>query len=112
MPEDLKSEAEVVVIGNHVSEDLIELGVSVKSPKEIEKWVCWADIVVTASGDSELNQRTADMADEKLINRADIPDKGNLIVPSSFFIGDVQICISTNGKSPLIAKELRKRYRK
>ena len=108
----LKSEAEVIVIGNNIPKDLIELGVNVKSPEEIEMWVEWADIVVTASGDPELNQLTADMAGGKLINRPDIPDKGNLIIPSSFFIGDVQICISTNGKSPLIAKELRKKIQK
>jgi precorrin-2 dehydrogenase/sirohydrochlorin ferrochelatase len=47
-----------------------------------------------------------------LVNRADEPEKGNFIVPSSFFIGDVQICIYTGGKSPLMAKELRKKIQK
>ena len=35
-----------------------------------------------------------------------------LIVPSSFFIGDVQISIFTGGKSPLMSKELRKKIEK
>ena len=52
------------------------------------------------------------MSGDKLLNRADDPNKGNLIVPSSFFIGDVQICIFTGGKSPLMSKELRKKIEK
>ena len=35
-----------------------------------------------------------------------------MIVPSSFFIGDVQISIFTGGKSPLMSKELRKKIEK
>jgi precorrin-2 dehydrogenase/sirohydrochlorin ferrochelatase len=108
----LEAGANVTVIGNHVPDDLLNLGVNVKSPKEIEIWVDWADIVVTASADQNLNQKVADISGKKLINRADEPDKGNLIVPSSFFIGDVQISIFTGGKSPLMSKELRKKIEK
>jgi precorrin-2 dehydrogenase / sirohydrochlorin ferrochelatase len=108
----LDAEAQVVVIGNHVQEDIIELGAKIKPVTEIKKWVEWADIVVTASGDHELNQEVAEMSGKKLINRADKPNNGNLIVPSSFFIGDVQICIFTGGKSPLMSKELRKKIEK
>jgi precorrin-2 dehydrogenase/sirohydrochlorin ferrochelatase len=105
----LEAGSNVTVIGNHVPDDLLNLGVNVKSPEEIEIWVDWADIVVTASADQNLNQKVADISGKKLINRADEPDKGNLIVPSSFFIGDVQISIFTGGKSPLMSKELRKK---
>ena len=108
----LDAGASVVVIGNHVSDDILELGVTIKPIEEVKDWVEWADIVVTASSNRELNQQVADMAGEKLINRADDPNKGNLIVPSSFFIGDVQICIFTGGKSPLMSKELRKKIEK
>jgi precorrin-2 dehydrogenase/sirohydrochlorin ferrochelatase len=108
----LEAGANVAVIGNHVPDDLLNLGVNVKSPEEIETWVDWADIVVTASADQNLNQKVADISGKKLINRADEPDKGNLIVPSSFFIGDVQISIFTGGKSPLMSKELRKKIEK
>jgi precorrin-2 dehydrogenase/sirohydrochlorin ferrochelatase len=88
------------------------LGVNVKSPEEIDRWVVWADIVVTASADHELNHDVANISGKKLLNRADEPDKGNMIVPSSFFIGDVQISIFTGGKSPLMSKELRKKIEK
>ena len=108
----LEAGANVTVIGDHVPDDLLNLGVNVKSPKEATIWVEWADIVVTASADHNLNQKIADISGKKLINRADEPDKGNLIVPSSFFIGDVQISIFTGGKSPLMSKELRKKIEK
>jgi precorrin-2 dehydrogenase len=108
----LDAGASVIVIGNHVSKDILDLGATIKPIEEVEDWVEWADIVVTASSNHELNQKVADMSREKLLNRADDPNLGNLIVPSSFFIGDVQICIFTGGKSPLMSKELRKKIEK
>ena len=80
--------------------------------RKLEEWVEWSDIVIMASGDHELNEKVADISCEKLFNRADYPNEGNLIVPSSFFIGDVQICIFTGGKSPLMARRVKKKDRK
>jgi precorrin-2 dehydrogenase / sirohydrochlorin ferrochelatase len=108
----LDAGAKVVLIGDHVNDDLVQLGAIVKSIDELGLWIDWADIVVAASGDHELNNRVGEMSGDKLINRADNPNDGNLIVPSSFFIGDVQICIFTGGKSPLMSKELRKKIQK
>ena len=34
---------------------------------------------------------------------------GNIIVPTSFNIGEIEISIFTNGKSPLMARQLRKK---
>jgi len=108
----LEAGANVVVIGNHVPEDILEQGAISKPIEELETWVKWAEFIVTASADHKLNQKVADMSSKKLLNRADHPDKGNLLVPLSFFIGDVQICIFTGGKSPLMSKELRKKIEK
>jgi len=108
----LEAGANVVVIGNHVPEDILEQGAISKPIEELETWVKWAEFIVTASADHKLNQKVADMSSKKLLNRADYPDKGNLLVPLSFFIGDVQICIFTGGKSPLMSKELRKKIEK
>ncbi|OPX58225.1 MAG: precorrin-2 dehydrogenase [Methanobacterium sp. PtaB.Bin024] len=105
----LKSGANVVINSDHVSDQLKELGAIYKPRKELSKWADWADLVVVASGDAQLNQEVSLLSKDKLINRADYPEEGNLIVPSSFFIGDVQFSIFTQGKSPLMAKELRKR---
>lgn len=108
----LEAGASVTVIGNHIQDDIVKLGASVKPIEEIRKWIEWADIVVTASSDHKLNSQVADLSEDKLLNRADDPNNGNLIVPSSFFIGDVQISIFTGGKSPLMSKELRKKIQK
>ena len=108
----LDAGAQVVVLGDHVNQDLVHLGALAKPLDELDQWITWADIVVAASGDHELNYRVGEMSGNKLVNRADNPNDGNLIVPSSFFIGDVQICIFTGGKSPLMSKELRKKIQK
>lgn len=108
----LKAEAQVIILGNQINPGILAKGASLKPPQEAEKWVSWADVVVAASGDEELNQQVSELAAKKLLNRADQPDEGNVIVPSSFFIGDVQISIFTQKKSPLMARELRKKIQK
>lgn len=108
----LEAGANVIIIERKFPEDLIELGATFKPLDEIEEWIEWSDIVIVATGDQKLNEKVAKLASHKLLNRADNPEEGNLIVPSSFFIGDVQLCISTGGKSPLMARKLRKKIQK
>ena len=108
----IKAGANVTIIGRKISEELSELGAAIKPVQEVKEWVEWSDIVIVATGDQELNENVAELAAHKLLNRADYPEEGNLIVPSSFFIGDVQLCIFTGGKSPLMARELRKKIEK
>ncbi len=105
----LEAGANVTMTGGQVPHKLEELGVIPKPRSELPKWINWADLVVVASGDQQLNQEVAHLAKDKLINRADHPEEGNLIVPSSFFIKDVQFSIFTQGKSPIMARQLRKR---
>jgi len=47
-----------------------------------------------------------------LFNRADDPDSGSFIVPSVVRRGDLVITVSTSGKSPALARQLRKRLEK
>lgn len=108
----LEAGAQVIILGNQISSELLDKGACLKPPQKADKWVSWADLVVVASGDSALNQLVSELGKEKLLNRADQPDDGNVIVPSSFFIEDVQICIFTQKKSPLMARELRKKIEK
>ncbi|WP_461460826.1 precorrin-2 dehydrogenase/sirohydrochlorin ferrochelatase family protein [Methanobrevibacter sp.] len=75
---------------------------------EVEK----SDIVVIATGDYALADYVSSIANNKLVNRADDPADGNIIVPTSFYIGDVEFSIYTGGKSPLMAKYLRKKIQK
>jgi len=111
----LDNGSKVVLVGNNASKELVDKGAILEkdnSNKNLKKLVDWSDIVVIASGNHELNEYVSSISNEKLLNRADYPDKGNLIVPTSFHIDDVQISIFTNSKSPLMARELRKKIQK
>lgn len=101
--------ANVILAGNTIDDKLIEKGAVLKPLKDLEKLVEWSDIVITASGDEELSKYIASISKDKLLNRSEKPEEGNFIVPTSFLIDDIEISIYTNGKSPLMAKELRKR---
>ena len=57
----------------------------------------------------KLCEHVSNIAQNKLVNRADLPQKGDIIVPTSFEIGEIEISIFTNGKSPLMARQLRKK---
>ena len=99
----------VKLAGNSIDEELARKGASLHSTDEIDELVSWADLVVIASGDKRLANHVSTISQDKLVNRADFPDDGNIIVPTSFNIGDIEISIFTNGKSPLMARQLRKR---
>lgn len=101
--------AKVKLAGNHLSDELKDKGADLCSTEDVDKLVEWADLVVVASGDEELSRYVAAISKDKLINRADLPDDGNIIVPTSFEIGDIEFSIFTKGKSPLMAKQLRKK---
>ncbi|MBY5958933.1 bifunctional precorrin-2 dehydrogenase/sirohydrochlorin ferrochelatase [Membranicola marinus] len=67
------------------------------------------DLVIAATDRSELNQRVRKDARSagKLINVADKPDLCDFYLGGVVTKGDVKIAISTNGKSPTLAKRLR-----
>ena len=99
----------VKLAGSSIDDELIDKGAQLHSTDEVDDLVNWSDFVVIASGDSQLSDYVADISHEKLVNRADFPENGDIIVPTSFNIGDIEISIFTNGKSPLMARQLRKR---
>ena len=101
--------ANVILAGNSIDEELSKKGAVLTPLKDLEDLVKWSDIVVTASGDEELCEYIASISQGKLINRADNPEKGNIIAPTSFLIDDIEISIYTNGQSPLMARQLRKK---
>ena len=69
-----------------------------------------AFMVIAATDDQEVNTQIASQAKEKglLVNAVDQPGDCNFIMPSIVKRGDLQIAISTAGKSPALAKKLRK----
>jgi len=68
-----------------------------------------ANIVVAATNDAELNAYIRESAHERrlLINVADKPDLCDFYLGSIVQKGDLKIAISTNGKSPTVAKRLK-----
>ena len=101
--------ANVKLAGNNMEQELADKGAELCSAEDVDELVKWADLVVVASGDEDLSDYVSKISEGKLINRADFPNRGNVIVPTSFEIGDVEISIFTNGKSPLMARQLRKK---
>ncbi|MDY6854465.1 MAG: bifunctional precorrin-2 dehydrogenase/sirohydrochlorin ferrochelatase [Thermodesulfobacteriota bacterium] len=69
-----------------------------------------AFVVFCATNDSNINKKAAEEAKKRgiLFNVVDMPKMCNFIVPSVVQRGDLFISISTNGKSPALAKRIRK----
>ncbi len=68
-----------------------------------------ADIVIAATNDSELNNYIRNAAHDRklLINVADKPALCDFYLGSIVQKGDLKLAISTNGKSPTVAKRLK-----
>src|SRR5581483_6991474 len=68
-----------------------------------------ADIVVAATNDNKLNTYIRESAHERklLVNVADKPDLCDFYLGSIVQKGDLKLAISTNGKSPTVAKRLK-----
>jgi len=70
------------------------------------------NLVIAATGDRELSERIKREATERnvLANVADTPDLCDFYLGSIVQKGDLKIAISTNGKSPTLAKRLREYF--
>ena len=68
-------------------------------------------LVIGATDDEDINQQISDDAAHYniLCNIADRPESCNFILPSIVRQGDLVITISTSGKSPALAKQLRQK---
>jgi precorrin-2 dehydrogenase/sirohydrochlorin ferrochelatase len=80
------------------------------SLQSLDKSLDHAFMVIAATNDPEVNSRVASQAKERgiLVNVVDQPRDCNFIMPSIVKRGDLQIAISTGGKSPALAREIRK----
>ncbi|WP_256004801.1 precorrin-2 dehydrogenase/sirohydrochlorin ferrochelatase family protein [Pedobacter deserti] len=108
------AEARVTVVAREIIDAVYEL--AEQYPKV--KLVCKsfeqadldeADLVVAATNNPELNVliRASAKARRLLINVADKPDLCDFYLGSVVRKGDLKVAISTNGKSPTIAKRLK-----
>jgi len=106
--------ARVTVIAESVIQSVYKLAKIYPAVKIIEKSFSdedldAADLVIAATDDTKLNAYIRESAHQRklLINVADKPDLCDFYLGSIVQKGDLKIGISTNGKSPTIAKRLR-----
>jgi siroheme synthase-like protein len=106
--------ARVTVVAKTVIQEVKDLIITYPTIKIIEKSFTDndldnADLVIAATDDSKLNQYIRESAHQRklLINVADKPELCDFYLGSIVQKGDLKIGISTNGKSPTIAKRLK-----
>jgi precorrin-2 dehydrogenase / sirohydrochlorin ferrochelatase len=77
---------------------------------EIPEHMKGAFMAIAATDDPTINREVSLMAKERqvLINAVDQPDDCTFIVPSVVRRGELHIAISTGGKSPALAKRIRR----
>lgn len=106
--------AAVTIVAKEVLPQVIDLVAQHPNVKIIKKAfeeadLDTADIVIAATDDSDLNRYVRQSAHDRklLINVADKPELCDFYLGSIVQKGDLKLAISTNGKSPTIAKRLR-----
>ena len=107
-------EAKVTVIALAILPEVYDLassypGVVIKQKTFTASDLDDANIVVAATNDAELNDVIRESAHERrlLVNIADKPDLCDFYLGSIVQKGNLKIAISTNGKSPTVAKRLK-----
>jgi precorrin-2 dehydrogenase/sirohydrochlorin ferrochelatase len=117
----LDSTAEITVVSSEFSEDLKAIAAQGKI-KLVQAEICDAkifveqlnpkpDMLLAATDDLELNSQLVKAAKNVgcLVYCVSDPSLGDFIFPAVARVGDVRIAVSTGGKSPAMAMELRKR---
>jgi len=82
------------------------------TPEAAEEHAKEAFAVIVATSDSELNSRIAERCRRlgRLVNRADAV--ADFVMPASFRTGDVVVAVATCGRSPEVAKKIKRRLMK
>ena len=67
-------------------------------------------LVMACTSNTEVNERISDLCHRRgvLCNVADQPEQCSFIVPASIRRGDLTLAVSTSGKSPAMAKRIRR----
>lgn len=103
--------ARVTVVSPEVLADFEKLvGVKIVRRRFRAGDVAGRTLVFSATDDRQVNQAVARVAKRHGIpvNVADAPDECSFLVPARIQHGDLQVAISTSGRSPKLAVRLRK----
>jgi len=110
-------QAGITVIAEDISEDVAALASRLPQVKLLHKTYAAADLqeadlVIAATNDNVLNAQIIHDAHalKLLVNVADKPEYCDFYLGSIVKKGDLKIAISTNGKSPTIAKRLKELF--
>lgn len=111
------SDVTITVVATYFHSKLIEIGKEyhnislVERPFEVQDLED-KDFVIVATDVPVLNARIKELANEKRIkvNAADQPDLCDFYLGSIVSKGSLKIAISTNGKSPVLARRLREYF--
>ena len=92
-------------LGEKIREGVVDLVGNHYEEKHLEG--CF--LVIAATDDVELNSRIAEDAERRglLCNVVDYPQEGNFILPALIQRGALTLAISTSGKSPALARQIR-----
>jgi precorrin-2 dehydrogenase / sirohydrochlorin ferrochelatase len=109
--------AKITLIARNIQDDIRTLAAQFPHVKLIERnirlWDVWdKDIVILATNDRKLHEgiRAFTRSRNVLINVADTPDLCDFYLGAVVTKGNLKIGISTNGKSPTIAKRMREYF--
>lgn len=109
----LDTQANVYIITKNIDpqikDEFIKKGAKFYDNTHLDSLIKKCDLIVAATNNTQFNDEIAKKAQDKLINCASNIELSNVIVPSTFKIGDVTVSLYTGSKSPLMAKKLRKK---
>ena len=111
------TQAEISIVAEHICEEIMVIAERLPQITLLNKSyqaedLLLADIVIAATNNNTLNEEIKRDAHalKLLVNVADKPDLCDFYLGSIVKKGDLKIAISTNGKSPTIAKRLKELF--
>lgn len=109
----LDANARVSIVTHDIDYDIkrefINKGAKFHGDDELDNLIKECDLVIAATDNQKLNKEISLKAKDKLVNCASDISLSNVIVPSTFNIGSVTVSLYTDSKSPLMARQLRKK---
>ena len=101
--------ADVTVLAPHVIDELARLDVHVLRREYVDGDIAGFRLVITATGDVDVDQRIFDEAEERgiWVNSADDPERCTFTLPAVHRQGPVMVTVSTGGASPALSSWMR-----